>query len=71
MSTNTQLSIAASSGGRVLLHLAAMSRDHKMRWHLAGIGRELRHTWESAAPRLHHRLVAPSLRANGILEKLF
>jgi hypothetical protein len=27
--------------GRVLLHLRCLRRDHKYRWHLAGIWREL------------------------------
>ena len=27
--------------GRVLLHLTALVRDHQLRWHLAGVLREL------------------------------
>lgn len=30
------------STGRMALHLAAALRDRKWRWHLAGIGREVR-----------------------------
>jgi len=27
---------------RILLHLRCLNRDHKYRWHLAGVWRELR-----------------------------
>ena len=42
MSTDDQLRLASSSGGRVLLHLLALAHDHRLRWHLAGVVRELR-----------------------------
>ena len=33
--------LASHRIGRVCLHLAAMIADHQVKWHLAGIGREL------------------------------
>ena len=34
--------LATSRAGRVLLHLMALAGDHALRFHMAGIGRELR-----------------------------
>jgi hypothetical protein len=42
MSTERQLNLAATAGGRVLLHLLALNADWKLRWHMRGILRELR-----------------------------
>jgi len=32
---------------RILLHLRCLCRDHKYRWHLAGVWRELRPSWRT------------------------
>jgi hypothetical protein len=37
--------LARTSFGRVLLHLACASRDHKYAWHWRGIIRELAKFW--------------------------
>jgi hypothetical protein len=36
-----QIKLAATSRGRIVLHLWAMILDHKVAWHLAGIKREI------------------------------
>jgi len=36
--------------GRVMLHLACLLRDGKVRWHWAGIRRELRHAIPASDP---------------------
>lgn len=36
-----QLKLAQFSGGRILLHLLCWSRTGRVRWHCAGIAREL------------------------------
>jgi hypothetical protein len=36
-----QAHLAQSSFGRILLHMACASRDHKYQWHWQGIRREL------------------------------
>ncbi|HTS16593.1 MAG TPA: hypothetical protein VMP11_03380 [Verrucomicrobiae bacterium] len=41
MSAAKQMKLVGSSGGRVLLHLFALAQDHRVRWHWAGIVREL------------------------------
>ena len=41
MSTVTQIRLAGSHGGRVILHLITLLRDHRLNWHLKGIIREL------------------------------
>jgi hypothetical protein len=41
MSASKQLQLAGTPGGRVLLHLVALQRDHRWSWHLSGIIREL------------------------------
>jgi hypothetical protein len=43
MSATKQMKLASTSKGRVLLHLLALARDHRVRWHLAGVARELHH----------------------------
>jgi hypothetical protein len=42
MSATKQLKMAGTSRGRMLLHLLALVHDHHLRWHLAGVVRELR-----------------------------
>lgn len=42
MSTKSQMILAGSRAGRVILHVAALIRDGRYFWHLAGITRELR-----------------------------
>jgi hypothetical protein len=42
MSAERQLDLAATAGGRVMLHLLALNADWKLRWHMAGILREMR-----------------------------
>lgn len=34
--------LATTRRGRIALHLVCLMRDHKARWHMAGIIRELR-----------------------------
>ncbi|HUJ11215.1 MAG TPA: hypothetical protein VL171_14435 [Verrucomicrobiae bacterium] len=41
MSAAKQMKLVSSSNGRVLLHLMALAKDHRLRWHLAGVAREL------------------------------
>jgi len=41
MSLDTELKFAKTRQGRVLLHLAAYVKDHKLRWHAKGIWREV------------------------------
>jgi hypothetical protein len=41
MSAERQLNLAATAGGRVMLHLLALNADWKLRWHMTGILREL------------------------------
>ena len=41
MSINRQLNLARTRTGRVVLHLLALKTDRKLRWHAAGIFREL------------------------------
>ena len=41
MSINRQLNLARTRTGRVVLHLLALKADRKLRWHAAGIFREL------------------------------
>lgn len=41
MSINTQLNLAMTRTGRVVLHLLALKTDRKLQWHVAGILREL------------------------------
>ena len=41
MSAEKQMRLASTSRGRVLLHLMALTRDRRVRWHLAGVVREL------------------------------
>ncbi len=41
MSTNTQLNLAETRTGRVVLHLLALKTDRKFGWHATGILREL------------------------------
>jgi len=41
MSINRQLNLARTRTGRVALHLLALKTDKKLRWHAAGILREL------------------------------
>jgi len=36
----SQLELAASPSGRVVLHVLAVWRDHRFAWHLSGIARE-------------------------------
>jgi len=43
MSIDTQLNLAMTRTGRVVLHLLALKTDSKLRWHAAGILRELHH----------------------------
>ena len=42
MSAAKQLRLANTSGGRMLLHFMALVQDHRLRWHLAGVIRELK-----------------------------
>ena len=42
MSVERQLNLAGTATGRVMLHLLALNSDWKLRWHVAGILRELR-----------------------------
>jgi hypothetical protein len=42
-STDSVTALAETSFGRVLLHLACLLRDHRVRWHWSGIVREFRH----------------------------
>jgi hypothetical protein len=42
MSTERQLDLAGTAAGRVVLHLFALNADWKLRWHVAGILREMR-----------------------------
>lgn len=42
MSQAAQLTFAQSSTGRCVLHVLCWMKDGKHRWHLAGIGRELK-----------------------------
>lgn len=37
------LSMARYRAGRVVVHVVAMARDHRVKWHWAGIAREFRH----------------------------
>ncbi|HVM61279.1 MAG TPA: hypothetical protein VMV72_10470 [Verrucomicrobiae bacterium] len=41
MSATKQMKLASTARGRVLLHLFALAQDHRVRWHLAGVVREL------------------------------
>jgi len=41
MSAEKQMRLASTSRGRVLLHVIALTRDRRVRWHLAGVAREL------------------------------
>lgn len=41
MSIDTQLDLAMTRTGRVVLHLLALMTDGKLGWHTAGICREL------------------------------
>ena len=41
MSAAKQIKLVSSSSGRVVLHLLALAQDHRWRWHLAGVVREL------------------------------
>jgi hypothetical protein len=41
MSINRQLILAETRTGRVVLHVLALKSDGKLRWHAAGILREL------------------------------
>ena len=41
----TQVRLAGSHGGRIVLHLASLLRDHKFSWHLRGILREFPHQY--------------------------
>jgi len=41
MSIKKQLNLARTRTGRVVLHLLALKTDRKLRWHAAGILREL------------------------------
>lgn len=41
MSTNTQLKLARTRSGRVVLHLLALKTDGQLQWHKAGILREI------------------------------
>ena len=42
MTNARQLALAETRAGRVLLHLAALIRDHSFSRHVAGIVREIR-----------------------------
>lgn len=42
MDSSWLLLAAKSPLGRICLHVVAMSRDHHIKWHSAGIWRELR-----------------------------
>jgi len=42
MSVKTQLVFSGYRSGRIVLHLSALLRDHKLVWHWKGISRELR-----------------------------
>jgi len=41
MSAAKQMKLVSSSSGRMLLHLLALAQDHRLRWHWAGVAREL------------------------------
>jgi len=41
MWAKTKAKLATSRSGRVVLHLATLTRDHRWLWHLAGMFREL------------------------------
>ena len=41
MTTDKQLEWANSKAGRIGLHLLALNRDYKFKWHLKGIIREI------------------------------
>jgi hypothetical protein len=41
MSIDTQMNLATTRTGRVVLHLMALMTDRKLRWHTDGILREL------------------------------
>ena len=41
MSTQQELTLAETPHGRVKLHFLTFLRDHKLKWHLNGIKREL------------------------------
>jgi hypothetical protein len=42
MSAQLQMKLVTSSFGRIILHVASMQLDHKYRWHIAGILREIK-----------------------------
>lgn len=42
MSIKTEMKLAGSRKGRVILHLAAFAKDLRFGWHLDGIVRELK-----------------------------
>jgi hypothetical protein len=41
MTTQAKTRLAESGRGRIVLHLIALSRGRHLRWHLAGVLREL------------------------------
>ncbi len=41
MTAKTETKLSRSHGGRIVLHIAALLRDKKIRWHFAGIVREI------------------------------
>ena len=42
MSATSQMNLAQTRRGRMVLHLLALTKDRHVRWHLLGIVRELR-----------------------------
>jgi hypothetical protein len=53
MSAERQMNLAQTSQGRILLHLSALNKDWKLRWHVAGILREVSLRKHTFKPALH------------------